>query len=138
MDDPLMMSSKVAKAGMKAQAERLRVISENLANVDSLPQTPDSLPYQRKTVTFKTELDKKMGVPLVKVAAVGVDPSAFHKLYDPKHPGADKAGYVLAPNVNPLIELMDMREAQRSYEANLNVVKASGAIMSQLMDLLKK
>lgn len=137
MDDPLMMSSRVAKAGMKAQAERLRVISENLANVDSLPQSPDALPYRRKTVTFKTELDRQIGAPLVKVASIGVDPSELPKQFAPTHPAADSAGYVLAPNVNPLVEIMDMREAQRSYEANLNVVKASGAIMDRLMDLLK-
>lgn len=135
--DPLKNVSKIALAGMKAQTERLRVISENLANVDSLAQTPDGTPYRRKTVSFKNELDREMGAKLVKVDKVRPDTSEFQRRYDPKHPAADKDGYVLAPNVNPLIEMMDMRESQRSYEANLKIIEASRSMMMKTMELLK-
>lgn len=135
--DPLMNSSKIAQSGLKVQSQRLRVISENLANADSLAQTPEGLPYQRKTVTFKNELDREMGTKLVKVDKVRPDTAEFQRRYDPKHPAADRDGYVLAPNVNPLIEMMDMREAQRSYEANLQVIQTSRAMMDRTMDLLK-
>jgi flagellar basal-body rod protein FlgC len=122
---------------MKAQSERLRVVSENLANADSLPNTPDATPYQRKTISFRNVLDKAMGADMVKVDKIGVDRSEFQKKYDPKHPAADSSGYVLAPNVNPLVELMDMREAERSYEANLNVVSVSKTMLSHTIDMLK-
>jgi len=135
--DPLMNAKKIALSGMKAQTERLRVISENLANVDSLAQTPDGTPYRRKTVSFKNELDRELGANLVKVDKVRPDKSEFQRRYDPKHPAADKDGYVLAPNVNPLIEMMDMRESQRSYEANLKIIEASRAMMMKTMELMK-
>lgn len=135
--DPLMNAKKIALSGMKAQTERLRVISENLANVDSLAQTPDGVPYRRKTVSFKNELNRELGANLVKVDKVRPDQSEFQRRYDPKHPAADKDGYVLAPNVNPLIEMMDMRESQRSYEANLKIIEASRAMMMKTMELLK-
>jgi flagellar basal-body rod protein FlgC len=136
MDD-LLKSSSVATAGMKAQAERLRVISENMANADSVAQTPDGTPYRRKVVTFKDEFDRATGVDKVVVDRIRPDNSQFQRRYDPSHPAADKDGYVLAPNVNPLIEMMDMRQAQRSYEANLNVVSTSRALLTRTVDLLK-
>ena len=136
MDD-LLKSAAIAVSGLKAQGERLRVISENMANADSVAQTPDGLPYQRKVVTFKDELDRTTGVNKVTVDRIVPDNSQFQRRYDPKHPAADKDGYVLAPNVNPLIEMMDMREAQRSYEANLNVVSTSRSLLSKTVDLLK-
>lgn len=136
MDD-LNKSSLIAVAGMKAQAERMRVVSENLANADSLPTSPDAMPYRRKTVSFRNVLDKATGADVVKVNKIDVDRSEFQKKYDPKHPAADSSGYVLAPNVNPLIELMDMREAQRSYEANLDVVSVSKTMLSRTVDMLK-
>jgi flagellar basal-body rod protein FlgC len=135
--DELNKASEIAISGMKAQSERLRVVSENLANADSLPTTADATPYQRKVITFRNVLDKAAGADLVKVDKIGVDRSEFKKIYDPKHPAADSNGYVLAPNVNPLVELMDMREAQRSYEANLNVVSVSKSMLSHTVDLLK-
>jgi len=135
--DELQKASSVAISGMKAQAERLRVVSENLANADSLPTTPNAQPYRRKVVSFANVLDRNSGVNAVQVKKVDVDRSDFQKRYDPKHPAADSSGYVQAPNVNPLIELMDMREAQRSYEANLNVVNVSKAMLSKTVDLLK-
>jgi len=136
MDD-LQKSTNVALSGMKAQTERLRVISENLANADSLAQTPDGSPYQRKVVTFKNELDRATGVNKVVVGSVKPDRSEFQRRYDPKHPAADSDGYVLAPNVNPMIEMMDMREAQRSYEANLNVITVTRSLLSQTVQLLR-
>jgi flagellar basal-body rod protein FlgC len=136
MDD-LNKSSLIAVSGLKAQAERMRVVSENLANADSLPTSPDNMPYRRKTLTFRNVLDRTNGADMVKVNKVDVDRSEFGKKYDPKHPAADSSGYVLTPNVNPLIELMDMREAQRSYEANLNVISVSNTMLSQTVNMLK-
>ncbi len=135
--DELKNVQKIALSGMKAQTERLRVISENLANVDSTAQTPDGTPYRRKVVSFKSELDKTSGAQTVKVDKVRNDQSEFQRRYDPKHPAADKDGYVLTPNVNPLIEMMDMREAQRSYEANLAVVSSSKQLLSRTVEMLK-
>jgi flagellar basal-body rod protein FlgC len=135
--DELNKASQIAVAGLKAQAERLRVVSENMANADSLPTSPDAQPYRRKVVTFRNVLDKETGANLVKVNKVDVDRSEFQKKFDPKHPAADRDGYVLAPNVNPLIEMMDMREAQKSYEANLNVVTVSKAMLSKTVDMLR-
>ena len=136
MDD-LLKSSTIAVSGLKAQAERLRVVSENLANADSVAQTPDGTPYRRKVVTFKDELDRSTGLNAVEVDKVLPDNSPFQRRYDPKHPAADKDGYVLAPNVNVLVEMMDMREAQRSYEANLNVISTSRTLLTRTVDLLK-
>jgi flagellar basal-body rod protein FlgC len=135
--DELKNVQGIALSGMKAQTERLRVISENLANVDSTAQTPDGTPYRRKVVSFKSELDKATGANKVKVDKVRPDQSEFQRRYDPKHPAADKDGYVLTPNVNPLIEMMDMREAQRSYEANLAVVSSSKQLLSRTVEMLK-
>lgn len=135
--DELSKSTQIAVSGMKVQSQRLRVVSENLANADSTAQTPDGLPYRRKVVTFKNELDRHTGINSVKVDKVRTDTSDFQRRYDPKHPAADREGYVLAPNVNPLIELMDMREAQRSYEANMNVISTSRSLLSRTVDMLR-
>ena len=136
MDD-LTKSMMIATSGMKAQAERLRVVSENMANADSMPASPDDTPYRRKTISFRNVLDRDIGADLVKVQKVDVDRSEFQKKYDPKHPAADSNGYVLTPNVNPLIELMDMREANRTYEANLNVVSVSKQLLTATVNMLK-
>ncbi len=135
--EELRKSTAIAVSGMKAQAKRLRVVSENLANAASLPSKPGEAPYRRKTVTFRSELDQTTGANLVRVGRTGVDGSEFQKKYDPKHPAADMNGYVLAPNVDPLIELMDMREAQRAYEANLNMVSTSKAMVSRTIEMLR-
>lgn len=135
--DELKNAGRIAFAGMNAQSRRLRVVAENMANADSLPQAPGAEPYRRKLVTFKAELDKKTGASLVKVAKVSQDQSELSRKFDPSHPAADREGYVLAPNVNPLIELMDMREAQRSYEANMNVINAAKQMLSKTMDMLR-
>jgi flagellar basal-body rod protein FlgC len=135
--DELSKSTKIAIAGMKAQAQRLRVVSENMANADSVAQTPDGLPYRRKVVTFKNELDRANGITAVKIDKVRPDSSEFQRRYDPKHPAADRDGYILAPNINPLIEMMDMREAQRSYEANMNVINTSRSLLSRTVEMLR-
>lgn len=135
--DELKKVQTIALSGMKAQGERLRVISENLANADSTAQSPDGTPYRRKVVSFKSELDRATGTNKVKVDKVRNDQSELQRRYDPKHPAADKDGYVLTPNVNPLIEMMDMREAQRSYEANLAVVSSSKQLLSRTVEMLK-
>lgn len=136
MDD-LTLSKTIASSGMKAQAMRLRVISENLANADSLAKTPGGLPYRRKTVTFRNELDKATGAELVKVGRVSRDRSQLERKYDPNHVAADADGYILLPNVNPLIETMDMREAQRTYDANVNVISVSKDMMTKTLDLIR-
>ena len=136
MDD-LTLSKTIASSGMKAQAMRLRVISENLANADSLAKTPGGMPYRRKTVTFRNELDKATGAELVKVGRVSRDRSQLERKYDPNHVAADADGYVLLPNVNPLIETMDMREAQRTYDANVNVISVSKDMRAKTLDLLR-
>ena len=126
----------IASAGMGAQAVRLRVVAENLANADSTASTVGGEPYRRKIVTFKSALDRQLGVE--RVAVGGIKPAAgdFERRYDPAHPAADKDGYVLMPNVNPMIELMDMREAQRGYQANLSVIEAAKSMISRTIDLL--
>ncbi len=137
MADDLMRTLKISAAGMKAQGTRLRVISENVANADSLPTAPGADPYRRKVVTFRNELDRATGVDTVRVDRVRTDNSEFKKKYDPSHPAADADGYVLAPNINSLVEMMDLREAQRSYEANLNVIKASKTMLQETIGLLR-
>ncbi|WP_374652651.1 flagellar basal body rod protein FlgC [Dongia sp.] len=127
----------ISASGMRVQGERLRVIAENLANVDSVAESAGEDPYRRKVITFKNQLDREMGVDLVKVAKVGTDPSDFRKKYDPGNPAADKDGYVSLPNVNGLVEMTDMREAQRSYEANLKVIEASRSMLSRTIDVLR-
>ena len=133
----LMESLMISAAGMRVQGERLRVISENIANVDSVSEVPGGDPYRRKTITFQNALDREMGIDLVKVKKVGLDASEFTRKYDPNNPAADKAGYVKLPNVNSLIEMNDMREAQRSYEANLKVIEVSRGMLQRTIDLLR-
>jgi flagellar basal-body rod protein FlgC len=133
----LMDSLAISAAGMRVQGERLRVISENMANVDSVSEVPGGDPYRRKTITFQNHLDRDLGLDLVKVAKVGVDSSDFTKKYDPSNPAADKQGYVKLPNVNALIEMSDMREAQRSYEANLKVIEVARGMLQRTIDILR-
>ena len=136
MDD-LFKTMHISAAGMKAQGTRLRVISENIANAESLPRSLNEQPYQRKVVTFKNVLNRDIGLDTVRVDRTKPDNSEFQKRYDPAHPAADENGYVLAPNVNTLVEMMDMREAQRSYEANLNVIRTSKTMLQHTIDLLR-
>ncbi len=137
MATELIKSMLISASGMRAQGQRLRVLSENLANANTLPLSPNEDPYRRKIITFRSELDKATGAEMVKVRRIGVDRSDFGMKYDPDHPGADANGYVRTPNVNSLIEMMDMKEAQRSYEANLNVIEASKAMLMRTIDILR-
>ncbi|MCB2099437.1 MAG: flagellar basal body rod protein FlgC [Rhodobacterales bacterium] len=136
MDD-ILKTLRISSAGMKVQGERLRVISENIANADSLATDQNSRPYRRKTITFRNEFDRAIGLDTVRVDKVRPDLTDFQKRYMPGHPAADGDGYVLAPNVNTLIEMMDMREAQRSYEANLNVIRSSKSMLTSTIDILR-
>ncbi len=133
----LSVASDIAVSGMKAQSERLRIISENMANADSIGIRPGEDPYRRQVVTFKDYVDKETGANMVKVSKVVKDESPFQKKYEPNHPAADAQGYVSLPNVNPLIEMMDMKEAQRSYDANLAVMQTSREMNSKILDVLK-
>ncbi len=130
-------SMHISAAGLKAQGERLRVISENIANAGSTALTPDQDPYRRKLVTFGSELNRELGTNLVKVRGIVRDPSEFGLRYQPGHPAADTNGYVKTANVNTLVEMTDMREAQRSYEANLKVLQAARGMLQRTIDLLR-
>ncbi len=136
MDD-LFKSMQISASGMRAQGNRLRIVAENIANADSLPTAPGEDPYRRQTISFKTTLDRATGAETVAVDRVRPDTSPFEKQFKPYHPAADADGYVLAPNVNTLIEMADMRESQRSYEANLGVIRASKAMVQQMIELLR-
>ena len=127
----------ISARGMDAQSTRLRVIAENLANQDTTGDTPGADPYRRKTVTFEQKMDAAAGVQTVRVKDVGADPSAFPRRYEPSNPAADAQGYVHTPNVNSFVEVMDMREAQRSYSANLNVMQVTRSMLSRAVELLK-
>lgn len=137
MLDALQASMSIASSGLEAQSTRMRIVSENLANANSTGRTAGADPYQRKTVTFNSEMDRAAGADLVKVKEVGVDNTPFRVEYDPGHPAADKAGYVKLPNVNMMIEMADMREVNRSYEANLEVVKQVRSMVGMTIDLLR-
>lgn len=133
----LLTSLMVSAAGLRAQSARMRVVAENIANADSLARTPDEMPYRRKTVTFASELDRAHKVDLVKVGRIGTDARPFGRRYEPGHPAADAAGYVATPNVEPVIEMVDMQEAQRSYEANITAIEAARRMMLRTIDLLR-
>ena len=137
MIDPIVSSLKIASSGLSAQSTRLRVVSENIANVNTTGGTAGADPYQRKTVTFGAELDRVIGADLVKVSQVGRDDSPYIVEHDPGNPAANADGYVKMPNVNMLVEMADMREANRSYEANLQVVKQARELINMTIDLLR-
>jgi flagellar basal-body rod protein FlgC len=126
----------IAASGMKAQGSRLRVISENLANASSTSQTPGGEPYRRKVLSFANVLDRTLNAQLVKVRSIGPDRSDFELKYDPAHPAANADGYVMLPNVNPIIEMADLREAQRSYDANLSVIETSIGMLKSTIQVL--
>ncbi len=128
---------KISASGMRAQGERLKTIAENLANADSLAKTPGGDPYRRKVISFKSELDRASGVNLVKAQKPTEDRSDFELKYDPGHPAANSDGYVKMPNVKTVIEMADMREAQRTYEANLNAVDTAKQMINRTIDLLR-
>ena len=135
--DALRASLEIAGSGLTTQSMRLRVISENIANAQSTATVPGGDPYQRQTISFESALDRASGANLVKVKQVGLDSAPFRIEQDPGNPAADAKGFVKLPNVDMLTELADMREANRSYEANLQVAKQSSELMSQTVGLLK-
>jgi flagellar basal-body rod protein FlgC len=137
MADDLKLSLTSSLSALRAQSLRLRVISENLANASATATTAAADPYVRKTVSFKQELDRSTGASVVRIDAIGRDASPFRVQHDPGHPAADASGNVKLPNVNPLVEIADMREAHRTYEANLQVVRQAREMIAELVDLLR-
>lgn len=138
MSSELLNAMKISSMGMRAQGTRLRVITENVANAETTGQTPGADPYRRQTITFKNELDREIDARLVEVEDIGLDRTTpFPTRYMPEHPAADENGYVKMPNVNTLIEVMDVREAQRSYEANLGMIEQARSMMLRTIDLLR-
>jgi flagellar basal-body rod protein FlgC len=133
----LSTAMEVAASGMRAQSSRMRTISENIANANSTAGTPGGDPYRRQIATMQSDFDRTLGATMVKPGTPVQDMSDFRTQYDPGNPGADNKGYVKLPNINPLVEIMDMREAQRSYEADLTVMEASKTMLSRTVDLLK-
>ena len=133
----LMKSIAIAASGLRAQAGRMQVISENIANADSTATQPGGDPYRRKIVTFQSEMDRALGARLVALGTVRPDASDFQVKSEPGHPAADANGNVKFPNVNPLIEMADFRDAQRSYSANVNVINATRAMIARTLDILK-
>jgi flagellar basal-body rod protein FlgC len=127
----------VAASGMRAQTDRMKVIAENIANANSTSATPGGDPYRRKIATMNTEFDRELNATLVTPGKPQADNTEFRLQYDPGNPNADAKGYIKLPNVNSLVEIMDMREAQRSYEADLTVMDASKTMLSRTVDLLR-
>jgi flagellar basal-body rod protein FlgC len=130
-------SMSIATSGLRAQAGRMRVISENIANADSTSSTAGGEPYRRKVPTFSSALDRTLDAKVVTLGKVKTDTTAFRVKYEPGNPSADATGNVKYPNVNPLIEMTDMRDAQRSYEANLNIISATRRMIQRTLDILK-
>ena len=127
----------ISARGMDAQGTRLRVIAENLANADTTGSTPGADAYRRKTITFQDRMDSALGEPTVRVKGIDRDQSDLPLKYDPSHPAANAQGYVKTPNVNSFTELMDMREAERSYSANLNVMQVTRGMLNRTIEMLK-
>ena len=130
-------SIAIAASGLRAQAGRMRVISENIANSDSTAQTAGGDPYRRRIPTFRSELDRSLDARVVALGPVRTDQTDFQVKYEPGNPAADAAGNVKYPNVNSLVEMTDMRDAQRSYEANVNVVGATRSMIQRTLDILR-
>ena len=130
-------SMGIATSGLRAQAGRMRVISENIANADSTASTAGGDPYRRKVPTFSSELDRSLDAKVVTLGRVVPDSTAFRIKHEPGNPAADANGDVKYPNVNPMVEMTDMREAQRSYEANLNIISATRRMVQRTLDILK-
>jgi flagellar basal-body rod protein FlgC len=136
-DMDFLKSLSIAASGLRAQSGRMRIIAENLANADSTAQTANGNPYRRKIPTFRATMDRTLGASVVGLGRVRTDTSPYRLKYEPGHPAADANGNVKYPNVNPLIEMTDMREAQRSYEANLDVIGATRRMLQRTLDILK-
>ncbi|MBI1340184.1 flagellar basal body rod protein FlgC [bacterium] len=137
MSSDLVSAMSSAASGLRAQTVRIRMSAENLANADTTATTPGGDPYRRKAPVFKAYIDRETGSEHVRVTGAREDSSPFRLRYDPTHPAADNAGYVKFSNVSALIEMSDLRDAQRAYEANLNVVEASRTMMVRALDILR-
>ncbi|MDZ4761609.1 MAG: flagellar basal body rod protein FlgC [Alphaproteobacteria bacterium] len=137
MSSDLMSAMSAAASGLRAQTVRIRMSAENLANADTTASTPGGDPYRRKAPVFRAYYDREMGAQGVRVTGAREDRTPFPETYDPSHPGADARGYVKTSNVSALIEMADLREAQRAYEANLNVIEASRAMMMGVVQILR-
>jgi flagellar basal-body rod protein FlgC len=137
MAGDLNQALNVSATGMDAQTTRLRVIAENIANQDTTGSSAGADAYRRKTITFESAMDRAAGVETVRVKNIGVDGSDLPLRYDPANPASNPQGYVKLPNVNSFIEVMDMREAERSYSANLSVMQATRSMLNKTIDLLK-
>ena len=137
MFDPLQAALRVGSSGLEVQSKRLRVVAENLANAQSTGRTPGADPYARKTISFESQVDEAMGLSTVTVAGIERDRTPFRVEHNPSHPAADAKGYVKLPNVDVMVELADMREANRSYEANLQVIKQAREMIAMTIDLLR-
>jgi flagellar basal-body rod protein FlgC len=137
MGEDLSTSLQISAAGMDAQTARIRVVAENLANQNTTGSTPGAAAYHRRVITFQNRLDQSLGVATVSVKSVGTDKSNQPTKYDPSNPAADQNGYVKTPNVNSFVELMDMRDAEQAYSANLNVASTSRTMLNRTLDLLK-
>lgn len=133
----LLKTMEVSASGMNAQGQRMRVISENLANKDSVGRTSEEDPYRRKVLSFKNVLDREQGITKVEVGRITEDKGEFDLKYNPSHPAANEDGYIKVPNVNSLVEMMDMKETQRSYQANLGVIEASKKMIMRTLDILR-
>lgn len=136
--DAISATMKIAASGLEAQSLRVRMVSENIANANSLGAAPGADPYRRKTIVFEPQFDRFLGADIVNVKKIGTDPGDFKLSYDPSHPAANADGYVKVPNVNPLIEMTDMREATRSYDANLNVIEQARGMAMATIALLDR
>lgn len=130
-------SLMIAASGLKAQTGRMRIIAENIANAESVGRTPDDDPYRRKIATFRSSFDSELKANMVTLGRIEPDRSDFKSRYEPGNPAADANGNVRMPNVDPLIETVDMREAQRSYEANLNVIQSTRRMLQRTIDILR-
>lgn len=136
MDD-LNSAMQIAASGMRAQSGRIRVVAENLANASSTAEVAGQDPYRRQVPVFSSYVDKAIGADLVEISRVTLDPAAFRLEFDPSHPAANSEGYVALPNVNPLVEMMDLREAQRSYEANLGAMETMRSMAASTLRILE-
>lgn len=133
----LKTSMNISASALKTQGQRMRIIAENLANANSTGRTPGEDPYRRQTIFFRNVMDRELGVKTVRVDKIGRSDEAFPQRYDPAHPAADQNGYYRLPNINTLMEQQDMKEAQRSYEANLTVIEAAKAMAQRTLDVLR-
>lgn len=130
-------SIMIAASGLKAQSGRMRIVSENIANADSTARKPGGDPYRRQIPSFKSHFDRELGAKTVEMGRILPDKSDFRTRYEPGHPAADAKGYVKLPNVSSLVEVTDLQEAQRSYQANLNVISATRSMVMKTLDILK-